>query len=246
MIKIVPESVPIDYTIPYPQDFTFIIGHKELEFDGFQDISLRQYITDQNVPGFIQIKSEYDSRVLGELPFWKWAATQIRDEDTATINHYRRKTNPTMAKVMVPEPMPLKVSILEQTAYYHSPKVADALLKALPPDESNILRGNMFFPYNIAKMPRKLIWEYVNFIEPRLLRTMEILGCPLDYCGALEFMKNDPSFTTPIEGKNTDPKYQCRIGGCIMERLSTIFFNKLTQVPKEFKKVSLLEKGQKI
>lgn len=151
-----------------------------------------------------------------------------------------------MAKVVVPEPIQFPNSVLEQMAYYHSPKVADAMLKALPPDESNILRGNVFFPYNIAKMPRKLIWEWVNFVEPRLLRTMEILGCPLDYCGALEFMKNDSSFTTPMEGKNTDIHYQCRIGGCICERLSTIFFNKLTGVPKEFKRVNLLEKNQLI
>ena len=67
MIVIVPQNIPIDYSIQYPQDFTFIIGHKELEFDSFQDIALRQYITDQNVPGFIQIKSEYDSRITGEL-----------------------------------------------------------------------------------------------------------------------------------------------------------------------------------
>lgn len=69
MNVIVPENIPMDYSIPYEQEFSFIICHKPLVKDYFQDISLRQYITDQNVPGFIQIKSEYDSRITGELRF---------------------------------------------------------------------------------------------------------------------------------------------------------------------------------
>ena len=215
MIKIIQQNIPIDYKINFPQEITYIVGHKPLEFDGFQDISLRQYITDQNVEGFIQIQSEYDSRVMGELPFWKWIATQIRDGDCATLNHYRRKTNPTMAKVMVAQPMQLKCSVLEQTAFYHSPKLVEAIQKSLPPDELAVLNGNIFFPYCIAKMPRKLIWEFVNFMEPRMLRVFGNLGCPTEYNGALEFVRNDESFTGKQDGKDTRPEYQCRIGGFV-------------------------------
>jgi hypothetical protein len=67
MNLIVPENIPIDYSIQYEQEFSFIICHKPLEKDYFQDISLRQYITDQDVPGCIKIPNQYDSRIYGEL-----------------------------------------------------------------------------------------------------------------------------------------------------------------------------------
>lgn len=176
--------------------------------------------------------------------FWKWIATQIRDYDRASLLHYRRKLPFSMSPVVVAQPLNVG-NVLQQTAFYHSPKMSDALCKVLTPDEQKILNGPMFFPYCIFKAPRRLIWEWVNYVEPRILQCMQILGCPLDFEGACEFVRNDETFTTPVDKKNTDIVYQARVGAFIGERLNTVFWQSLN-INKEFKPATLLETNQRI
>lgn len=247
MNVIIPENIPMDYSIPYEQEFTFIICHKPLEKDYFQDISLRQYITDQNVPYCRKIPNQYDSRIYGELGFWKWIATQIRDCDRASLYHYRRRLPFSMSPVVVAAPIKLDCSVLEQTAFYHSPKLVDAMRRALPPEEIQILNGNLIYPYCIAKMPRQVIWDFVNFIEPRMIQIIKELGCPTEIESLKKWVANDETFCKPVDGKDTRPEYQARIGGFLGERLATIFWTMFSQRnPIEVREIKLLEPGQKI
>ena len=112
--------------------------------------------------------------------FWKYIATQIRDCDRASLFHYRRRLPFSMSPIVLPTPIQFKCSVLEQTAFYHSVKLVGAIKQALPQNEVDILNGSLFYPYCIAKLPRQVIWDMVNFIEPRLVEIMNKLGCPTE------------------------------------------------------------------
>ena len=179
--------------------------------------------------------------------FWKWIATQIRDCDRASLLHYRRRLPFSMSPVVVAAPIKLNCSVLEQTAFFHSPKLVDAMRRALPAEEIQILNGNLIYPYCIAKMPRQVIWDLVNFIEPRIIQVIKELGCPTEIESLKKWMANDETFCKPVEGKDTRPEYQARIGGFLGERLATIFWTIFSQRnPIEVREVKLLEPGQKI
>ena len=60
-------------------------------------------------------------------------------------------------------------------------------------------------------------------------------------------MADDETFCKPIDGKDTRPEYQARVGGFIGERLATIFFTILRQKnPVELREIKLLENHQAI
>lgn len=236
----------IDLTIPYPVELNFILCHKPCP-DYFQDYSNRLFISDNGTPGTITFPTKYDSRIYGELGAWQYIATQIRDCDRASLNHFRRKLPLSMSNVVVAAPIRLNCSLLEQTAFYHSIKIVDAIKKALPPKELEILNENLIYPYTIAKMPRPMIWDFVNFIEPRMLEIMRLIGCPTNYNDLLKWVENDETFCKPVEGKDTRPVYQARLGGFIVERLSTLFWRIFGQKnPFEVREVKLLEPNQSI
>ena len=73
------------------------------------------------------------------------------------------------------------------------------------------------------------------------------LGCPTEIESLKKWMANDETFCKPVEGKDTRPEYQARIGGFIGERLATVFWTIFSQRnPMEVREVKLLEPGQKI
>lgn len=235
----------------YPQyghHFSFILCHKPFE-DRFGDVANKIYITDNEEyskqSGAILIDNKgLDSRVFGEIPFWGWIAQQLRDQDSASLCAYRRKIY-ARPGIQVAQPMQLQMTLLDQMAFCHSPILSAACCEVLPQEEIKILSGNLFFPYNIFSAPKKLIQEWVNFVIPRVTQIMDKVGCGGTYESCLEFVKNNESFTKPVDGKNTDPNYQARIGAFLSERMSSIFWQ-LLQVPRNYQQVILLEEGQKI
>ena len=74
---------------------------------------------------------------------------------------------------------------------------------------------------------------------------MGALGCPHSYEGAIDFIRKNPSFTTGGKDKNCNVEYQARIGGFIVERINTIFWQ-ISQYPKQLQQIKLLEPNQRL
>lgn len=148
-------NIELDRTSPYPQIYNYILSHKPFDHSFFGDISNKIFISkDGKVEGTVAYKSEYDDRVYGEFCAWKWIATQLRDNDWACLSHYRRKCYAKMG-VQVAVPIRLGASALDQIAHYHSPLLAEAFSKALSPQELNVLREPILYPYNIFSAPKR-------------------------------------------------------------------------------------------
>ena len=182
--------------------------------------------------------SGYDTKIFGEIPFWIHIFNSIRDCDSATLCGYRRKLY-ARTGIQVPAPIQFQCSLLDQISYYHSKIVADALIEALPTDEVKVLMNNLMVPYNLFSAPKPLIGEWINFVVPRVNKTMEIMGCPHEIDAVKEWVKTT-DLIKPAENKNNSVDYQARIGGFIAERINTIFW--LTRpYPKSWQNVVFLE-----
>lgn len=233
----------------YPNNnhaYTFIVCHKPFE-DKFGDISNKVYLTDfkdfSKSSGALLVNSDYDSRVFGELVFWDYIYKTIRDDDWACLCAYRRKIYPRIG-IQVAHPIKLPCSVLQHLSYYHSSILTDALTKALPKEELEILERNIFVPFNIFSVPRQVIGDWLEFVIPRVTQTMQILGCPQDIEGVKEWVKST-DLLSPLDGKNLSIDYQSRIGAFLSERINTIFW--LTRnYGQQFQLVKLLEKNQYI
>ena len=230
----------------YSNTYTFIVCHKPFE-DKFGDISNKVYLTDfkdyAKSSGALLVNSDYDSRVFGEITFWDYIYKTIRDYDWACLCAYRRKIYPRFG-IQVAHPIKLPCSVLQHLSYYHSSILTDALTKALPKEELEILESNIFVPFNIFSSPRQVIGDWIAFVIPRVTQTMQILGCPQDIEGVKEWVKTT-DLLSPVDGKNLSIDYQSRIGAFLSERINTIFW--LTRnYGQQFQEVKLLEKNQYI
>ena len=73
---------------------------------------------------------------------------------------------------------------------------------------------------------------------------MGALGCPHSYEGAIDFIRKNPSFTESSgPDKDCRIEYQARIGGFIVERINTIFWQ-LSQYPRELQQIKLAGQNQ--
>lgn len=180
----------------------------------------------------------------GELGPWCWISEQIRDEDFATLNHYRRKLGNCIG-IVIPQPLVFPCRLIDQMAFYHSPKLAEAFMKVCTPLEQHFMLGNTLYAWNIFSAPGYVIKDWCKYCELKINALIEVLGCGSTYEEMYKFVTEDGSFCTPTEGKNTDPVYQTRIMGCALERFNTLYWM-LSQLPKTFKPIKLLETGQTI
>lgn len=113
------------------------------------------------------------------------------------------------------------------------------MIEALPTDEVNVLMNNLMVPYNLFSAPKPVIGEWINFIVPRVNKTMAIMGCPHEIDAVKEWVKTT-DLIKPAENKNNSVDYQARIGGFIAERINTIFWM-LNPVAKQWQNVVFLE-----
>lgn len=207
------------------QNYTFIVCHKPFE-DKFGDISNKVYLTDfkdfSKESGAVLVDSVYDSKVFGEITFWDYIYKTIRDDDWACLCAYRRKIYPRIG-IQVAKPIKFPCSVLQHLTYYHSSILADALTKALPKEELEILERNIFVPFNIFSVPRQVIGDWLEFVITRVTQTMQILGCPQDIKGAKDWVKTT-DLIKPAQYKNIGIDYQARVGAFISERINTIFW----------------------
>ena len=209
----------------YSNTYTFIVCHKPFD-DKFGDISNKVYLTDfkdfSKSSGALLVNSDYDSRVFGEITFWDYIYKTIRDYDWACLCAYRRKIYPRIG-IQVAHPIKLPCSVLQHLTYYHSSILTDALTKTLQREELEILESNIFVPFNIFSVPRHVIGDWLEFVIPRVTKTMQILGCPQDIDGVKNWVKQT-DLISPVEGKNLSIDYQSRIGAFLSERINTIFW----------------------
>ena len=220
----------------YSNTYTFIVCHKPFD-DKFGDISNKVYLTDfkdfSKSSGALLVNSDYDSRVFGEITFWDYIYKTIRDYDWACLCAYRRKIYPRIG-IQVAHPIKLPCSVLQHLTYYHSSILTDALTKTLQREELEILESNIFVPFNIFSVPRHVIGDWLEFVIPRVTKTMQILGCPQDIDGVKNWVKQT-DLISPVEGKNLSIDYQSRIGAFLSERINTIFWltrNYRTAIPR--------------
>lgn len=233
-----------------------VLAHKDFEFPthyyfNFEPVyAFSEKEIKTNLPLKIY-KSEYDSRLFGELGIWKWLYENEKS-DWYCLHHYRRFFEEYHEHVCLPTPIMLNCSLLQQLAVCHSPKLCEWLQKVLDPNDFNFLnQSNKFYPYNVMQLPRELLAEWLKFIVPIINKLIEVIGIT-DYDKMIEFVKADASFTDnkingqEITAKNCDPIYQSRIYAFILERLTTLFFAKLQGIQIWHCDVHLLELNQKI
>lgn len=140
----------------------------------------------------------------------------------------------------------LRCTILEQVAYYHSPILAEAIVKTLNPTELAIMNGDKLMCYNIFKAPQPLIKQWCEYCGTKLKLLSDVLQCPINEESVHKFVKTKSNeFLKPYKGKNVDLVYQSRFFGYALERYSHCFWS-LYQGPKDFKQVKFLEPGQTI
>lgn len=229
--------------------YNFIIAHKPFDKKPFEYVSNKEFISDNATEGTTNVTNLPDSRVFGELPFWIYIYNKLAEpDDWAALHHYRRKFEYVYKQICVSKPMAFNCSLYDQLSAYHSPRVADAMEKAIG---NPVLRQtNLFFPYNIFCVPKEVLGHWIQFCSQIVDNTMGILNLrDKTFEEIKEFVSNDSTFTGPNPqnpSKNLDPIYQTRIGAYILERANSLFW--LTQFPGNFIpcEISLLEAGQKI
>ena len=151
----------IDLNCPYEQAYNVIICHNKegLEFakKKYGDYSNKLYLSDTGVEGTIDVSNGFPSSVYGELPFYHWIAQNLRAQDWARVNHYRRKL-PLSIGLTLPAPLSFSGSMAQQLAYYHSPVLVEAIMRTLTPVEQQIFTtNNTMYAYNIMFAPVEFI-----------------------------------------------------------------------------------------
>ena len=228
-------------------EYNAILCHKPIEKDGFQDYCNRLYLSDNGIENTIDITNkEFPTKLTGEFSAWLWLANNIRENDRATLHHYRRKLPLSISPIVLPQPMQFRCTILEHIAYYHSPIIAEAMVKTLNQTEMQILNGNALLCWNIFKAPQPIIKQWCEYCGNKLKMLSDVLNCPIEVEAVNKFVKDKKNgMLEAREGKNVEFSYQTRFYACALERYSHCFWN-LIQCPKEYKQVNLLEDGQKI
>lgn len=232
----------------------YILCHKDFEYPvktwlGQDLVAIWQrHSPDQEPPKtnlpIIEYESKYDDRVYGELGAWNWIYRNSPDEHNG-LHHYRRLGNYLYNNVSVVRPITFNCSLAQQLEYYHSKKVVDVLTQVL---ESDILyKTNIFFPYNLFSIPKEILYHWLNFVIPRIEKSVEILGYNnKTYEEIVDMVSKDKSFITGGPDKNVSSTYQARWPACAIERLNSIFWilvSPCQYIPCE---ITLLEKDQKI
>ena len=233
------QNEKIDLNCAYPQTYNFIVCHKPTKcLDMFGDLANRVYLSDNKLPGTIDVYNGYDSSRYGELPFWSWIAQHIRPQDFACLHHYRRKLPPSFG-ITLPAPIQIQGSMAQQLAYYHSPVLSDAIMKTLEPVEQQLFcTQTILYGYNIALMPGEILQNmYLPYISNKITLLEGVLG---------KNYRPDKTFFESREGKRTDTWYQNRIYGFAMERYNTLFWLQNRNLIQVNKNIVLLEPDQKI
>lgn len=168
---------------------------------------------------------------LGEIPVWKYIFSVLEPNEWATLNHYRRKAESAVAGVYgIAKAIWLRYSVLDHTAYCHTPTMCKLLQKHLHPNDFDILKRNEFIPYNIFCADKKTIGEWIawqDYFIGKMVR--EDTGADI-----VDFIKNDPEALKARPGKNNTLEYQRRFYAFMSERLSTVFWlKKLNQFCQE-------------
>lgn len=231
----------IDLNCPYEQEYNVVICHTKEGLDfarkHFGDLSNKLFLSDTGVEGTIDVSNGYPSNLYGELPFYSWIAQNLRPNDWVRVHHYRRRL-PLSIGFTLPAPIEFKGSMAQQLSYYHSPVLADAIMRTLSPVEQQVfMTANQLIPYNV-------MFSKVEFIQRMYLPWM------MDKITALRMVlgpdfKPDASFFEPHEGKRIDDWYQNRVYAFAMERYTTLLF--LTQnIDRNYAQVKLLEPNQYI
>lgn len=237
----------IDNECPYPQNYKFILAHKESDcLYKFGDQANKIFLSENGcVEGTVPYTSNYDSRVYGELGPWQWICSQLRDEDEACLEHYRRKLK-VLPGITLPQPLQFPCRLIDQLASYHSGKLAEAFMSVCTPTEQQIMCQNVMYAWNIFSAPVSLCKEWLKYCENKVLSTMKALGCGTTFDEVTKFVSEDKDLLGPgASDKRTDIVYQTRFAGCLLERANTLFWMQV-QVPKSTSPIILLEDGQKI
>jgi len=242
-------SKHIDLTCPYPQNYKFILAHKESEcLYKFGDQANKIFLSENGcVEGTVPYTSNYDSRVYGELGPWQWICSQLRDEDEACLEHYRRKLK-VLPGITLPQPLQFPCRLIDQMASYHSGKLAEAFMSVCTPTEQQIMCGNIFYPWNIYSAPVPVCKDWFGYCEDKLLKLFKTMGCGLTLEEVKMFVSDEANgfLSDGAPDKRKDVVYQCRMGGCALERLNTCYWLQQNSVPKNHSQIVFLEDGQYI
>lgn len=242
-------------------DLYAVLAHKDFEYPNniyfnFEDVKCySQKKIKTNLP-FKKYKTDgYDDKLFGELPLWIYLFEHETKYEWLTLNHYRRHMVEMYHNLSIAQPIYFQCSILQQTAWCHSPKVVELLNAVLSKEDFELLsRLNYLIPYNIMHVNRIVLGQWLAFVKPIIDKCVQLVGIT-DHKQMVEQMKNDNTFTGNVmpngqvnESKNCDPNYQARLYAFILERLHTLFWTKALHggTPLYYCEVELLETGQKI
>lgn len=227
--------------------FNYILTHKDFTWPTTTDmqIAIADHKVKTNIPLEI-VNNEYDNRVYGELYAWVYIYSQMKnDTDLYALHHYRRQlTNVFANHINVAQAMRFANTIVQQTAYCHSPTVVNLLAKVLRPEDFAILNGNILYPYNMFIVNRPVLKMWLDFVLPCITAIQNEINAKT-YEEVRNFVKADKTFTTKAENKNSSLDYQSRIFAFILERLNTVFWCK-ARGPIFPCNVKLLENSQTI
>lgn len=236
----------IDLNCPYPQTYKFILTHKpSVCLEKFGDVANKIFISENGVEGTVQFQTEFPTKVYGELGAWDWISKQIRPIDEACLMHFRRKLK-VMPGVTLPYPIRFQCSLVQQLAYYHSPKLAQAFMATLTPSEQSVFNSNALYPYCIFNSPCEVLQDWLAFVKQHIFMLKDILKCGDTEEQIKEFVKNDGTYLIGAEGKDTRLEYQSRLLGFCVERFSSLYWTLQNSVPKNHSELILLEENQKI
>lgn len=236
-MKIINE--PIHYDCVYPQTYHCVLTHKETPCLGmFQDYANCIFISDNGTPGTIDISGPWDCHRFGELPAWNFIAQNFRPQDYVSLEHYRRKLSLGMGNV-VPEPINLGIDMAQQTAYYHSPVLTEAIMKTLTPLEQHLFTtSQQMYLYNMGCLNVGFVQElFFPYLSNKIMLLESILG--RNYIP-------DATFYVERNGKDTREWYQTRLYGFALERYVSLFWLQNQDKINSIGRVKLLEENQKI
>lgn len=168
---------------------------------------------------------------LGEIPAWTYIVSVLKDGDTATLHHYRRKLLGTGQVGIYGHAAYLKfpMDIMSQTAYYHSSTMVNLLRKVLPKEYSDYLsKSTLFAPYNLFYADKTIIQQWLNFQNFYIKKMVDITGPDIEYWLRTDYAERGGDTFTPRQGKNISTDYQRRFYAFISERLNTLFWAQKT------------------
>lgn len=232
----------------------YILSHKDFQL-GFSDYQKDKYVvlTTKDIkcdmPNVVKFDTDLPDEMYGEMTFLKW----IKDNCTTewfNTSHYRRLLQPIYHKVCYVEKMNIG-QLYQQYYHYHSKQIMDRFVEYLKNTDKgkyvvfdNIMKQNLFVPYNLFQIPMNFInvyWEWV--CEPIIDFTQNVLGIH-----SIEEMDNYITTTDALEerpNKNNSIVYQRRFPCCMQERLSTAFWTYVVDGAYQVR-VKLMESGQKL